>query len=560
MLKHFLLFSCLLTSTIYSQKLSSSKINDDATIIKKIQEFKSVNNDSLLFYSKKLQESRDLCNSYMGKLYQSLYYYYLNDYEASKKLSKNIVKDLQYENDYCFKKLKIEALNRLFWIHKNQNNFHLAYHNLLEIEKILASIQNKKGYQKDLKQGIRLGMASIKSLLGYDDEALVLLKGIIAHYKNNQINNEHTYYSKILNQACAYNLIGKVFLNKIENEKSKELDSASFYFKKAYEVAQKFNPPHENSETLYQLREAKVLLARKEYKKTLELINTYSKYQKEFNTSQNINSLKAICFHNLNVSDSALVYARKYLKYYKNKGNNKNRLIAIYDVLANQYNAEKRVDSAFKYSKLSLEELKIFEQNKHKVNKTHFLYNKKNIQDLNKKILEKEKINYLKVISIIIIMAIIIILFFVKRNKKIKLHLSEIEKSDQEIVKTIPKKEYNINSEIEENILAGLKDLKNSTIFLNPNFNIKTFAQKLNTNTTYLSYVINKTYQKSFKEYLIEIRIEYLIEKLQKEKEHKKYTIKFLGEQIGYTNASAFTRAFKKYKGVTPSEFIKNLG
>ena len=46
---------------------------------------------------------------------------------------------------------------------------------------------------------------------------------------------------------------------------------------------------------------------------------------------------------------------------------------------------------------------------------------------------------------------------------------------------------------------------------------------------------------------------------LTEERKYRNYTIKSLAEEVGYTNASAFTRAFKKYKGNTPSDFIKCL-
>jgi len=81
----------------------------------------------------------------------------------------------------------------------------------------------------------------------------------------------------------------------------------------------------------------------------------------------------------------------------------------------------------------------------------------------------------------------------------------------------------------------------------------------LKSNTSYLSYTINKIKNKTFKQYITELKIEYLIKKLKEDKNYRKYTIKYLAEEIGYTNASAFTRAFKNYKGITPSEFIKSL-
>ena len=90
-------------------------------------------------------------------------------------------------------------------------------------------------------------------------------------------------------------------------------------------------------------------------------------------------------------------------------------------------------------------------------------------------------------------------------------------------------------------------------------FNINVLAKKLNTNTSYLSYIINTVKNKSFKQYITELKIDFLLEKLKEEKKYRNYTIKSLAEEIGYTNASAFTRAFKKHKGITPSEYIKSL-
>ena len=84
-----------------------------------------------------------------------------------------------------------------------------------------------------------------------------------------------------------------------------------------------------------QLREAEVLIAKHQYKKSLELINQYSKNSKEYNTYQKVNSLKAICFQNLKEKDSAVKYSRKFLSNFKKQRNNKERLIAIYNILSN---------------------------------------------------------------------------------------------------------------------------------------------------------------------------------------------------------------------------------
>jgi AraC-like DNA-binding protein len=123
----------------------------------------------------------------------------------------------------------------------------------------------------------------------------------------------------------------------------------------------------------------------------------------------------------------------------------------------------------------------------------------------------------------------------------------------------LEKTTYKLNVALENKILRGINELEKSKDYLDSSFNINVLAKKINTNTTYLSYTINKIKNKSFKQYVTELKIEYLIKKLKIDKNYRKYTIKYLADEIGYTSASAFTRAFKKHKGITPSEFIKSL-
>ncbi|WP_416370340.1 helix-turn-helix domain-containing protein [Tenacibaculum ovolyticum] len=84
-------------------------------------------------------------------------------------------------------------------------------------------------------------------------------------------------------------------------------------------------------------------------------------------------------------------------------------------------------------------------------------------------------------------------------------------------------------------------------------------ADSLKTNTTYISFVFNKHNEESFSQYYTKRKIEYIIDQLKTNATYRKYSIQALAEEIGYTNASAFTRAFKKQIGVTPSAFLKSL-
>lgn len=541
----------LFTSLLCAQNESEAEKN-----LKFIKRYKGINNDSLLHYSIQLQSAKNICLKYVGKIHEVLAIYNTEKYVDAEKLSHVIINELEDKNELCLIKIKIEALNRLFWIKKNQQLYNEALNYLLLIQNNINSFPKESAYFKNIQITIKLNTALIQSLLG---NHIISRKTLKECLKENNFGKQDALkkYSYILNKANVLNLIGESYLQSYVDNNISHLDSASIYFKKAYEVAQKFNPPHKNSETIYNLREAEILIAKKEFRKALYLINSYSSNSEKFNTTQNINSLKAICFYNLNKKDSTLYFSNRYIQNLTKQNSKKKRLIAIYDILSNQYYKNKELDSAYKYSTLTIDEIKILNNNKNEVNKAYYLYDYKNAQELNSSILKKEeksKQTLILAIVTISVLTFISLIYLLKRNKNITSDLIKIKE------KTPQKTAYNIDDELEKSLLNGIYKLEKSEDFLDTNFNINTLAKKLNTNTSYLSYFINKEFKQTFKQYITQLRIEYLIEKLNEENSiYKNYSIKSLGEEIGYTNASAFTRAFKKLKGITPSEYIKRL-
>ena len=121
------------------------------------------------------------------------------------------------------------------------------------------------------------------------------------------------------------------------------------------------------------------------------------------------------------------------------------------------------------------------------------------------------------------------------------------------------KKDYSIHIEIEEMVLKELEKFELSKDYLDSTFSIHQLAKNLNTNTSYLSSIINEKKEKTYKQYITELRINYLITILQKDSKYKKYTIQALGEEIGYTNASSFSRSFKNFTGLTPTNYLNSL-
>ena len=108
-------------------------------------------------------------------------------------------------------------------------------------------------------------------------------------------------------------------------------------------------------------------------------------------------------------------------------------------------------------------------------------------------------------------------------------------------------------------LIANLEKLMDEEkLYLNPGISLDEVADKLESNRSYLSKAINQIYNSNFTSYINDLRIKEAIRVITK-KDVSLFTIEGIGEQIGFCNRITFVHAFKKYTGVTPSFFMKNM-
>lgn len=81
-------------------------------------------------------------------------------------------------------------------------------------------------------------------------------------------------------------------------------------------------------------------------------------------------------------------------------------------------------------------------------------------------------------------------------------------------------------------------------------------AEVLDTSPKYFSNYFKKTFGINYVEYLNKVRLAHAREFLK----NTDYNISEIGEKTGYMNASTFTTTFKKYYGISPSEYRKMAG
>lgn len=111
----------------------------------------------------------------------------------------------------------------------------------------------------------------------------------------------------------------------------------------------------------------------------------------------------------------------------------------------------------------------------------------------------------------------------------------------------------------EQKLSAKLEEFERSTLYLKNNFSIAYLAVYCGVNSKYLSHLIKKHKNKDFNNYINELRINYIIDKLRKCSHHRNYKIATLAEEAGFSSPNKFSSVFKKHTSFSPSFFIKCL-
>jgi AraC-like DNA-binding protein len=112
-------------------------------------------------------------------------------------------------------------------------------------------------------------------------------------------------------------------------------------------------------------------------------------------------------------------------------------------------------------------------------------------------------------------------------------------------VDMLPKQNPSANKEIELKITHWIQNKE----FVNHGITIEQLSKKLATNRTYLSKYINSSYEKTFNEWINDLRIE---EAKQLLYNNPQLSINQVSEKVGYANQSHFGRQFTKRVGVSP--------
>lgn len=102
------------------------------------------------------------------------------------------------------------------------------------------------------------------------------------------------------------------------------------------------------------------------------------------------------------------------------------------------------------------------------------------------------------------------------------------------------------------------RGLDNDTLFLKLGYTINEFSKDIGIPVYQISKAITQYTGMGFKDFINQKRIQYCVQKL--DSSHwKNFTVEAIAQECGFKNRNSFTNAFKKYKGVYPSEYKAGL-
>lgn len=196
--------------------------------------------------------------------------------------------------------------------------------------------------------------------------------------------------------------------------------------------------------------------------------------------------------------------------------------------------------------------------------------------------LEKISLNWLKLISLIILIADILVLLLYPVSYIIDFNLLSfisklgivlailifisgylvLSQSKIPYTETKDKVRYstsglkdNKSKEIEAKLKSLLIDKK---IFLREKLSISELAEEINESEAYVSQVINECFGLNFYNLIAKYRIDEAAERI-RSKDYANLTLLAIAYDVGFGSKSTFNNAFKKFKGQTPSEFQKAI-
>ena len=530
----------------------------------------------------------NIADDLKSKSYNSLLIQYNNtsDTTKAKQIARFYIEKSRKEKDsnkmalgYVKMALKSKSRNAIKYLDTSiiltKKSNHINFPALAYINKSHL-LYEKEEYEKSLQNAI-LGYQSSKNNNNIDQQITALHQII-------RINELWGDYSKALETSfLTYDLLNdnpdiehysEHYLYSLEDigkcyVRLKKPDSALVYYNKA--IKETLKEKDTFTYLAFVSRTASALYTKGNYNAALDSLQKGDKNREFYNNSYLPYYYYYVgsTYYNQGKKEKGIPYLKKIDSIYEAKHVLHPELPLVYDKLVNYFRENDEKEKQLEYLYKLVRVVRIIDAKriniKEKTDNEYIipkLLEEKEIliDELNEKNKTSTIITWL--VLGFLCLSVMALLYYFRRQRQFKLRFERLIAKQEQVKKKSVNKETEtsiISVDIIEDILKKLDLFETDNKFLSKNVSLNEVAKNFETNSTYLSKVINLKKDNNFSQYINDLRIDFAFKELEINKKFRRYTIKAIASESGFKSSESFSKAFYKKYGIYPSYFIKQL-
>lgn len=258
----------------------------------------------------------------------------------------------------------------------------------------------------------------------------------------------------------------------------------------------------------------------------------------------------------------------KQLEHSAEASDMKDAKLEVYKSLADCYQKNNEGQGALLYLNkyYNLKDTLMNYQQVASVSELHFLNEMRQLDEQLSQMNRQQHIQNI-VIIVALVLAVVFALFFLviyKKNKLLKkknqiLYQRSLENIERSIEPVEPQRKYQ-NSTLDETEKTAIMQrvmhvMDTSDEILSPDFNIDRLAQLIDSKSKYVSQAINEKFGDNFNALINKYRIREACRRLNDREHYGQFTIDAISKSVGFRSRNTFTVSFRRFTGLTPSEY-----
>lgn len=420
---------------------------------------------------------------------------------------------------------------------------------------LVADSYIKKTKDKYLIYKTKYRIGQIKLYLGYYSEAVSIFQQCITYFKD---SNDRAYLDSLHSLGICYSKIGNYGLCTSINETG---------IAEGTRIGNRDMEPYFiHSEGINQCMIHNYAIGIGKIQSSLSGIRA----NKDFSNVMIGYFYIGKSYWGLGNAEKALAYFEKVDKSYTERDYMRPDLREAYEFMISYYKDKNMIKEQLRYVEKLLEvDKKLHLTYTYLQGKIRKEYDTKELVDERQKLKNSLKIRkYNDQIAIAIIGAMLLFIAYgmvrhFKNKKESRKRYEELVQKIENMEKTKAYKaddsDFSISKGAEAAVLHSLQKFENSKKFLERAWDLTKLASYCKTNTKYLSIIILRHRGKKFNEYINTLKIDYIAQRIRKDKVLQKYTHEALADEAGFSTTRRFVKAFLNSTGITPKYFIEEL-